>query len=155
MTRPQWWAQVLADLRRHEGCRLSAYKDSVGVWTVGYGHTGSDVKPGLQINQGEADYLLEKDLQEAYEDLRIIVPDLKSHDLVRQGVLVNMCFNLGASSLKEFRTTLRNIRDHKYQEAALRMIGTKWATQVKQRAVELCKRMASGKIQPEHQVKNA
>ena len=45
-----------------EGLRLNAYQDSVGVWTIGYGHTGSDVKPGMTITQAKADQLLQADL---------------------------------------------------------------------------------------------
>ena len=42
-------------VKEFEGCRLTAYKDSVGVLTIGYGHTGSDVKPGMTITQARAD----------------------------------------------------------------------------------------------------
>ena len=45
-----------------EGLRLTAYQDIVGVWTIGYGHTGPDVKPGLAITRQQADQLLVNDL---------------------------------------------------------------------------------------------
>ena len=35
--------QGLALTEQFEGLRLTAYQDSVGVWTIGYGHTGRDV----------------------------------------------------------------------------------------------------------------
>ena len=35
-------------LKFFEGCELKAYQDSVGVWTIGYGHT-KDVKSGMEI----------------------------------------------------------------------------------------------------------
>ena len=38
----------LALIKRFEGCRLTAYQDSVGVWTIGYGHT-LDVSKGRTI----------------------------------------------------------------------------------------------------------
>ena len=41
-----------------EGCVLKAYKRPGGVWTIGYGHTGSDVKPDMVITHKEADELL-------------------------------------------------------------------------------------------------
>ncbi len=49
-------------ITRNEGCVLHAYQDSVGVWTIGYGHTGADVQPGLVINQAGAEQLLRRDL---------------------------------------------------------------------------------------------
>jgi lysozyme len=54
----------LAFIREWEGCKLTAYKDSGGVWTIGVGHTGKDVHKGQTISQFEADELLEMDLQE-------------------------------------------------------------------------------------------
>jgi lysozyme len=53
----------LALLREFESCRLQAYKDGGGVWTIGWGHTG-DVKPGDKMSQFEADEQLKMDLEE-------------------------------------------------------------------------------------------
>jgi len=52
----------LALTEQFEGLRLTAYQDSVGVWTIGYGHTGSDVRPGLTITQEQASALLQQDV---------------------------------------------------------------------------------------------
>ena len=41
----------LALTEQFEACRLTAYQDQVGVWTIGYGHTGPDVTPKLTITQ--------------------------------------------------------------------------------------------------------
>lgn len=48
-------------IKSFEGCRLKSYQDSVGVWTIGYGHT-SGVKPGMEISQIEAEQYLRQDL---------------------------------------------------------------------------------------------
>ena len=45
-----------------EGCRLTAYPDAVGVWTIGYGHTG-DVVPGMHIDQATAITYFKNDLK--------------------------------------------------------------------------------------------
>ncbi len=59
-------ARGRAALVRREGRRLRAYRDSVGVWTIGVGHTGRaappPVTPGMTITAAEADALLEADL---------------------------------------------------------------------------------------------
>jgi lysozyme len=47
-------AQGLADLKRFEGCRLEAYADEGGVWTIGWGDT-HNVLQGQRITQAEAD----------------------------------------------------------------------------------------------------
>lgn len=54
-------AKGRAFIRQEEGERLYAYKDSVGVWTIGVGHTGPDVFPGKTITTAESDALLQAD----------------------------------------------------------------------------------------------
>ena len=41
-------------IKKSEGCKLEAYQDSVGIWTIGYGST-MDVHKGMAITQQEAD----------------------------------------------------------------------------------------------------
>lgn len=47
-----------------EGDKLRAYKDGGGVWTIGRGHTGPDVHPGMEITEAESDRLFAEDLAE-------------------------------------------------------------------------------------------
>jgi lysozyme len=51
-----------------EGCRLQAYQDPSGLWTIGWGHTGS-VTPGLTITPAQADYYLDQDMARTEQDL--------------------------------------------------------------------------------------
>lgn len=51
-----------------EGCKLQAYGDpATGAepWTIGYGHTGPDVYPGLHITQDQAVEFLRTDIEKA------------------------------------------------------------------------------------------
>jgi lysozyme len=68
-------------------------------------------------------------------------------DEVRQGVLIDMAFNLGVSGLLAFSNTLRYIKNGDYMQAATNMLLSKWAGQVKGRARELALQMESGKWQ--------
>lgn len=55
-------SQVLINhIKRSESCVLTAYQDSVGVWTIGYGHT-KGVKRGDKITQQQADEYLRQDI---------------------------------------------------------------------------------------------
>lgn len=60
----------LAALKREEGCKLTAYTDSRGVWTIGTGHTGRvdgvAVGKNMTITQDTADRLLRDDLSWEY-----------------------------------------------------------------------------------------
>jgi lysozyme len=142
--------QILHDLRRHEGCRLSVYKDTVGVWTIGYGRTKGITANTKPITQEQADAWLLEDLKNAWNDCRKVYPGLDQLDKVRRSVLINMCFNLGYAKLSKFVGTLGHIEAGRYKDAALNMLDSLWAKQVGQRATELAKRMATGKIEPRH-----
>ena len=56
-------ATLIAAIKKFEGVSLSAYQDSKGVWTIGYGHT-KDVKKGDRITQYQAEQFLREDLQQ-------------------------------------------------------------------------------------------
>ena len=49
-------------IKKYEGCRLTSYICPAGVLTIGYGHTGKDVKPNQTITKKKAINLLKKDL---------------------------------------------------------------------------------------------
>lgn len=60
-------------IKKFEGCRLTAYQDSVGVWTIGYGTTNTDkaitgavISKGLQISQATADEWLHRSIDSKY-----------------------------------------------------------------------------------------
>lgn len=86
-------------LARWEGCRLQAYLDTGGVWTIGYGHTGPEVKKGLTWTQQQADDALVKDLEQAravvYAAVRDEVIDLLSAH--QYAALISFAYNTGAS----------------------------------------------------------
>lgn len=87
----------LALTEQFEGCRLSAYQDQVGVWTIGYGHTGPGVGPGLTITQDQANALLLSDIAAAasYVNQTVTVPIQQN----QFDALVDFAFNLGRAAL--------------------------------------------------------
>lgn len=102
-------------IKQYEGCRLKAYKDAVGVWTVGFGHTSPDVVEGIEIDLGTANELLENDLrffQEGVEDL--ITADLNENQF---SALVCFAYNLGLAALKRSHL-LDYVNAGKFNEAS-------------------------------------
>lgn len=93
---PRQISQAGIDLvKRFEGCGLAAYQDSVGVWTIGYGHT-SAVQPGDTITQPQADSLLAVDMQSAIDCVdRKVGPNLTDNQF---SALVSFVFNLGCAA---------------------------------------------------------
>lgn len=82
-------------IKECEGCRLTAYKDAVGVWTIGYGHT-TNVRQGDKITQAEADALLVKDIAR-FESTVNIANDKYNYDFNENefSALVSFAFNIG------------------------------------------------------------
>lgn len=141
--------QLIADLKRDEGLRLTAYKDTVGVWTIGYGH--AHVQPGTVWTEAQAEAALKQDVLEHNAKLAAALPWVNQLDPVRRRVLQNMAFNLGVGSaeagsgLLGFRNTLEYVRTGQYEKAAAGMLASKWAKQVKGRAVRLAEQMRTGR----------
>lgn len=79
-----------------EGCRLSAYKCSAGVWTIGYGHT-EGVREGDTCTQEQADAWLIDDVKETQTLLAhyVNVPVSEGEFVA----LVSLAFNVGVSAL--------------------------------------------------------
>lgn len=88
-------------LQKEEGCRLKAYQDRAGVWTIAYGNTyyldGTSVKEGDKITQLQADQLFDK-----------LVPEYYTHilplNLENQGqfnALVSLVWNIGEHAFLE------------------------------------------------------
>lgn len=85
------------DLIKHfEGLRLTAYKCSAGVDTIGYGHTGPDVKPGLRITQEEAEKLLWRDTESAQQAVNSFVNIRLNQN--EYDALVSFVFNVGPNA---------------------------------------------------------
>ncbi|MGA2369117.1 MAG: lysozyme [Candidatus Korobacteraceae bacterium] len=92
----------LALTKQFEGLRLTAYQDSIGKWTIGDGHTGPDVQPGLTITQEKASALLLQDVASAVAAVnRLVTVPLTQNQF---DALVDFTFNEGSGNLA--RSTL-------------------------------------------------
>ncbi|HFJ2439566.1 lysozyme [Enterobacter hormaechei] len=109
----------IALIKQFEGCKLTAYQDSVGVWTIGYGWTqpvyGKPIRAGMTIKQETAELLLKNGLVSYESDVSRLVKVG-----VTQGqfdALVSFTYNLGARSLST-STLLRKLNAGDYAGAA-------------------------------------
>lgn len=92
-------ARGLSLIEDFEGCRLTAYQDAVGVWTIGFGHTGADVTPGLTITQVQANTFLAQDVAQFAADVHMLV-----RITLTQGqfdALVSFAYNVGLGALRQ------------------------------------------------------
>ena len=109
----------IAPIKQFEGCRLTAYQDSVGVWTIGYGWTqpvdGKPIRAGMTIKQETAERLLKTGLVSYESDVsRLVKVGLTQGQF---DALVSFTYNLGSRSLST-STLLRKLNAGDYAGAA-------------------------------------
>lgn len=86
-----------AIIKEAEGYRGTAYRDPVGVLTIGWGHTGKDVTDGMTITQEQAEELLEADLKRFESAVEKSGLDLTQNEF---DALVSFTYNLGEANLR-------------------------------------------------------
>ncbi|KVJ11159.1 lysozyme [Enterobacter asburiae] len=109
----------IALIKQFEGCKLTAYQDSVGVWTIGYGWTqpvdGKPIGAGMTIKQETAERLLKTGLVSYESDVsRLVKVGLTQGQF---DALVSFTYNLGVRSLST-STLLRKLNAGDYAGAA-------------------------------------
>ena len=84
-------------IKKFEGCRLTAYQDAVGVWTIGYGTTNADkaitgisIRQGLRISQETADEWLRQSVDKKYG------PKVDNWNQNEFDALVSFAYNIGS-----------------------------------------------------------
>jgi len=107
-------------IKHFESLRLESYQDSVGVWTIGWGHTGlthkdGTVHAGRTITEDEAVALLKKNLQ-TFEDAVENCVDIDINDN-QFSALVSFAFNLGGTNLRK-STLLKKLNSEQHFNAS-------------------------------------
>ena len=96
-------ASGLEIIKHFEGLRTTSYQDSVGVWTIGYGHTSMagppSVGPNMTISTAEAEEILKRDLgvfEKAVSDATTRTPTSDQFS-----AMVSFTFNVGSSAFRD------------------------------------------------------
>jgi lysozyme len=129
-------------IKKFEGCRLAAYQDSVGVWTIGYGWTqpvdGRKIIPGMVIAQVTAERLLKCGVVQYEQSVNQLVKAKISQG--QFDALVSFAYNLGLRSLST-STLLRKLNAGDKQGAANEFL--KWTNAGGKQLDGLVKRRAA------------
>ena len=154
--------KLIERVKKHEGYRTSPYKDTVGKWTVGYGRNLEDnpldVMEVLKLFS-HVEFKSTVNAEMFFEDL--LIRDIRKHteeiesklamfpmcDQDEQTVLIDMAFNLGVPTLLQFKGMLHAIDNDDKVEAAVELLDSRYAEQVKTRAVDNAKLLAGGRFQ--------
>lgn len=156
---------IFNDLKLEEGLRTTAYPDplsplavavregkptaglSGAPWTIGYGHTGTEVHPGVVWTPAQCDAALDADIKAAGAALDSHLSWWRSLSDLRQDCLLDMTFNMGVHGLLGFNAFLAFVRNGSYVAAADDLAKTKWAGQVLRRANRIIAQMRTGQHQ--------
>lgn len=119
--------KLISILKRHEGCRLKAYKCPAGVWTIGFGSTfyedGRKVKEGDTITMEEAERLLLKVLEGFRKQLMpLLAVDLPEDAL---NALLSFTYNVGIGNVKK-STLLKKINTNPLDLKGIEVEFNKW-----------------------------
>ena len=135
-------------LRRHEGevknsaGRHIVYDCPAGHATIGIGRNVSE--SGLGLSDIEVELMLEEDIARCAEELGREFNWFSGLDEARRDAMIDLVFNMGLTRLNGFKKALAAMADANYDLAAAEFMDSKWASQVKDRAIEICAMIKTG-----------
>ena len=111
-------------IKEFEGCKLQAYQDAAGVWTIGYGHTYG-VRRGDRISQQYADEMLQEDIENVERQLMALHdPEAGRWTNAQLDAVVSFVFNLGIGRWRV--STLRKAVMKHQKRADIRREWMRW-----------------------------
>jgi len=138
--------KLIETLKRHEGVKTHAYRDSLGVLTIGCGRNISDSKRhhGMGLSDDEIDYMLSNDILRTIKELAEEYSWFNDmEEGARRDAIINMHFNLGRVRFASFKIALFHMEKADHKNAASEFLNSKWAKQVKGRALEVTDMIAT------------
>lgn len=124
-------SRLVRDVKQSEGCKLAAYRDSLGFWTIGYGHlVDNKGLPGVLIcTQAQADLWLEEDLSQAEKRCMHLIEWPMVDTPCRQNAVIELEFNMAGKWVKFYKTRLA-IGNKDWKGAHDGLLNSLWAKQV-------------------------
>ena len=113
----------------NEGFRGKPYQCTEGVWTIGHGLTWITEEESLHILAGRISQLHLR-LLDSLDWYKPLPPEV-------QGVVVEMCFQMGVTGMLKFKKMIANMKDGNWKGAANEMLDSLWARQTSNRANRL------------------
>ena len=128
-------------IMRDEGWKPKPYKDTEGIWTIGFGTNIS------RITREEGEALLDLRLNKIMEhDLLTFGEELANLNNARIVVLINMLYQLGLLGVKKFVNMRQAIKDKDFRRASIEMLDSRWHKQTPHRCRRLANIMLTGTI---------
>jgi lysozyme len=114
--------QAVSIVKTFEGLADKAYKDGVGVWTIGYGTTvypnGQRVQDGESVTLADAVSYLQNDMTSTVRKLASTVPYWAAMNTNQRSALISFGYNLGSGfyGSSDFNSITGALRDHRWSD---------------------------------------
>jgi len=137
-------------IQLEESCKLIAYKDSQGIWTIGWGYNleSHGYSPaeceGITWTQAQADQALLDEIEAVEAELDRRWPKWRDLDEVRRAAIVSSVYQLGAPGAAHFCATIHALQAHDWATAAQQMLASRWAKQTPARVQRNAAMIQSG-----------
>ena len=141
---PEVIAVATPQIGREEGCRLTAYRDSRGIWTIGWGRADAGVTEGMTCTQAQADGWRDNKILQTADQLEFHLPWWRTIGAARAAVLLEMAYQMGAGGLLAFDHALAAMQAGQWSAAAADMLNSDWAEQTPARAKREADQMRTG-----------
>lgn len=126
------------DIKAAEGCKLTAYRDTRGFWTIGWGHLldGQDMDhTGHTCTQAEADAWLEADIARAQAQA-VHTIEWPMLNICRENAITELIFNMGLHKWLGFEKCRRALGLGDWAEAKVQLLDSAWAMQVQPQGLD-------------------
>jgi lysozyme len=131
-------------LHVEEGYSLVAYRDNLGVWTIGIGHVDKSLHAGVTWTPEQVHAAFDEDFAIAREQCMKNCPFVTAWNEPRAAVLEGMFFQMGERKVLQFVNTLAAMARSDWVAAARGMISSKWHDQTPGRVERLAAQLVSG-----------
>lgn len=134
-------------LKIDEGVKYEVYDDHLGYKTFGIGHLVKNTDKeygapcGTPVSVDRVNSVFDEDVETYIAEAEKVFGNLQEMPQEAQQVIVNMCFNMGAPRLSQFKKFIRAIHDEDWETASVEMLDSRWAKQVGDRANRLADRI--------------
>jgi lysozyme len=124
--------RLATDIDNGEGCRLTAYRDTKNLWTIGWGHLLDQTKDwtGCAWTQQYADSVRDQDIQTAVTAAQALQEWPYLDTPCRQNAVCELVFNMGEKKWKGFVKCRAAIARGDWRGAHDQLIASEWDTEV-------------------------
>lgn len=132
------YSEITTRIKKNEGFSLVVYYDSEGLPTIGWGHLLPKDTSIDEITQAKADRFFTADFATAIKDAESF-QYYEELPIKAQDVMIDLCFNLGFPRLALFVKFHKYMNEGRFGLAAIELLDSKYAQQVKGRAFDNAK----------------